>query len=117
MAGTPFGRGALAAAWLGGGLVFVALAVWGETESVAQAQFVRLGVVWMLFGLAQVVATSRPYRALVERRPPDRSWLRNALFGLGVALVLVGFVLSGRLLPALGFGGLLLVAVAVLAGR
>lgn len=117
MVGTPFDRGALAAAWLGGGLVFVALALWGRPESIAHARFVRLGVVWMLFGVAQVVATSRRCRTRTERRSSDWSRLQSALFGLGIALVLVGFVLSGRLLPALGLGGLLLVAVAVLAGR
>lgn len=115
MAGTSFGRGTLAAAWLAGGGVFVGLALWEWAETPAQARFVRLGVVWMLFGVAHLVTGSARYRSWAGRRGSDWSALQSALLGVGIALVATGFVLSGTFLVTLGVGGLLFVAVAFLA--
>jgi hypothetical protein len=115
MAERPVGRGTLAAAWLGGGAVFVGVALWEPSETAGQARFVRLGVVWMCFGVAAVAAGSPSTRWVAERLDSDWSAVQSALLGFGVALVATGFVLSGQFLVALGAGGLLLVAIAFLA--
>jgi hypothetical protein len=44
MSDSSVGRVALAVAWLGGGGLFVALALWGRPEVSAPSQFLRLGV-------------------------------------------------------------------------
>jgi peptidoglycan/LPS O-acetylase OafA/YrhL len=116
MAERPVARGTLAAAWLGGGAVFVAAALWEASEIAAQARYIRLGVVWMLFGVAALAAGSPSTRWVAARLDSNWSAVQSALLGFGVALVATGFVLSGTMLVALGVAGLLFVAVAVLVG-
>lgn len=113
---SSFGRTALAAAWLAGGAAFAALGLWNRSGT-EQGRFVRLGVVWALFGVAQFALASRWYPAWADRRVEEWSRIRGALFGAGLALVSLGVVLSGEFLLGFGAGGLLLVAVAVLADR
>lgn len=112
--GRPTGRGTLAAAWLGGGAIFVGVALWESSDISARTRFVRLGVVWMVFGLAALVAGSSSSRWVARRLDSDWSCVQSALLGFGIALVATGFVLSGTLLVALGGAGLLFVAVAFL---
>jgi hypothetical protein len=115
MAERPVGRGTLAAAWLGGGAVFVGVALWEPSETAGQARFVRLGVVWMCFGVAALATGTASSRWVTRRFDSNWSAVQSTLFGFGIALVATGFVLSGPLLVALGGGGLLLVAIAFLA--
>lgn len=110
MARPSFGASALAAAWLAGGAVFAAFGLWNWTGSPERARYVRLGVVWGLFGIAQFATTVGRGRAGAG----DRSAFGNWLLGSGVAMVSVGFVLSGTHLLGFGAAGLLLIAVAVL---
>jgi len=115
MAERTVAQATLAAAWLGGGAVFVAVALRESSETAAGAQYVRLGVVWMLFGVATLVTGSASSRWVARRFDSNWSAVQSALLGVGLALVATGFVLSGQLLVALGVAGLLFVAVAFLA--
>lgn len=116
MADHSGGRGTLAVALLGGGAAFVGVALWRPSEAAPQARYVRLGVVWMLFGVAALVTGSASSRWLARRFDSNWSGVQSALLGVGVALVATGFVLSGTLLVAFGVAGLLFVAVAFLSG-
>lgn len=113
MARPSLGASVLAAAWLAGGAVFAAFGLWNWTGSPERARYVRLGVVWGLFGVAQFATTGGRSRG----EAGDRSVVGNLLLGSGVAMVSVGFVLSGTHLLGFGAAGLLLIAVAVLGGE
>lgn len=117
MGDSSFGRVALAAAWLGGGGVLVALALWERPGTAERGRLLRFGVTWLLFGVAQSVVGAGRFGARVDRRAADWSRRRSALLGFGVALAVVGFVLSGGYLVGLGAVGSLLVAAAGLADR
>ncbi|WP_115864010.1 hypothetical protein [Halorussus litoreus] len=112
-----FGRTAMAAAWLAGGGVLAALGLWYWADSPEGGQFVRFGIVWGLFGVAQLAMVTGWYPSWADRRVEGWSRVRTGLLGAGVALLLLGFVLSGPFLLGFGAGGLLLVAITVLADR
>lgn len=94
--------------------MFVGVALWEPSEVAPRARFVRLGVVWMCFGVAALAVGSGSSRWVTRRLDSNWSAVQSALLGFGIALVATGFVLSGPLLVALGGGGLLFVAVAFL---